>query len=68
MKLHYMELLCALFDAGLIPQGEASEPRILHDDNCPILAGVRHCNCDPEVRINGKSYLYSKYCLLTTKN
>jgi hypothetical protein len=58
-----LELLVKMFALDIIPRGKFSCVEIRHDYDCPSLSigSSFACNCDCEVLLDGKGYLYSEF-------
>lgn len=61
-QLNYMTKIQALRDAGVLSIHTGIHIlAIQHDDDCPSLAGIPSCTCDPDIRLNGKLLKLLKY-------
>ncbi len=55
MKRNYLKKIEKAQADGLIGEGLGLlMTTVAHDDDCPILAGKRECNCDPIITVAGK--------------
>ncbi len=51
MQLNYLDKIKRLVDSGALPMEYFSVIETRHDDDCPMLKGIRECSCDPEIWI-----------------
>ena len=61
-----VRLALRLFELGIIPRGKFTLMETFHDPGCPTLvtgSGL-DCNCDCEIEIGGRTYLYSEFLKL----
>jgi hypothetical protein len=54
-ELHnYHRAIMRLVASGRLTKGRVSGVEILHDDWCELLQRGGYCNCEPEVRLDGR--------------
>ena len=51
---NYEKKLFRLVEEGKIPVGDVSLIDVLHDDWCLKITRGGGCNCNPDIRLNGK--------------
>lgn len=62
MSLNYIPKLQKLIDAGVLSGVRGVvDLHIEHDDWCKLMSGHLECNCDPDIRLNGKLLKVPKY-------
>ena len=60
---HYITLSLRLYDLGIIPRGEFTLMETKHDPDCASLTSGSslNCNCDCEIVLGARSYIYSDW-------